>query len=48
MVLYAYVLCLRILASLRIPRYDIGRRTHHLDVVLSQLVIRARLVLNTH
>jgi hypothetical protein len=29
MILYAYVLCLRILASLRIPRYDLGRRTPH-------------------
>jgi hypothetical protein len=29
MVLYAYVMCLRILASLRMPRYDLGRRTQH-------------------
>jgi hypothetical protein len=29
MVLYAYVLCLRIITSLRIPRYDLGRRIPH-------------------
>jgi hypothetical protein len=29
MVLYAYVLCLRILTSSRIPWYDLGRQTPH-------------------
>jgi hypothetical protein len=29
MVLYAYVLCLRILASLRMPQYDLRRQTPH-------------------
>jgi hypothetical protein len=29
MVLYAYVLCFRILPSSRITRYDPGRRTPH-------------------
>jgi hypothetical protein len=28
--------CLRILASSRIPRYDLGRQTPHFEVVLSQ------------
>jgi hypothetical protein len=27
--------CLRILASSRIPRYDLGRQTPHFEVVLS-------------
>jgi hypothetical protein len=31
MVLYAYVLCLRILALSRIPQYDLGRRTPHFE-----------------
>jgi hypothetical protein len=33
MVLYAYVLCLRILASSRIPRYDLGTQTPHFEGV---------------
>jgi hypothetical protein len=42
MVLYAYVLCLRILASLRIPRYDLGTRTPHflgLSITLQSLFL---------
>jgi hypothetical protein len=48
MVLYAYVLCLRILASLRIPDMILGDERLISEVVLSQLLIRTRLGLNTH
>jgi hypothetical protein len=47
MILYAYMLCLRILASPRIPDMILGDECLISEVVLSQLVIRARLRLNT-
>jgi hypothetical protein len=33
-----YVLCMCILSSSRIPRYDLGRQTPHIKGVVSQLV----------
>jgi hypothetical protein len=48
MALYAYVMCLRILVSLRISDMILGNEPLIFEVVLSQLVSEKGLGLNTH